>query len=87
MYRIKIAKIQRKDYIKNGYGDEEKWQEERRECLKRCNYTCQAPNCNVTRLVEVHHKIPVTKGGSKYSQSNLTCLCKKHHNKQHRHLR
>jgi 5-methylcytosine-specific restriction endonuclease McrA len=40
---------------------------------------CQITGCN-SPTEQVHHKIPVAKDPSKvFVESNLLCLCKKHH--------
>ncbi len=46
----------------------------RREVLARDRHRCQAPGCNRTRFLEVHHIIPRNQGGTNHAD-NLTTLC------------
>lgn len=39
---------------------------------------CQHPKCTETTRLEVHHKIPISRGG-KNNIENLIVLCHKHH--------
>lgn len=48
----------------------------------RDNNRCIIPECNDSGNLEVHHIIPVSRGGSD-SLDNLVTLCRKHHAKQH----
>lgn len=43
---------------------------------------CQMKECKSSKQLEIHHKIPVSKGGSN-EKSNLIVLCHKCHRKQH----
>ena len=46
----------------------------RREVIARDRHRCQAPGCNRTRFLEVHHAIPRASGGTN-QPDNLTTLC------------
>jgi len=62
------------------------WPRMRSEVLKRDNYTCQA--CGARGIIsddlEVHHIVPVSKGGECLDPENLITLCKKCHRKTFR---
>jgi hypothetical protein len=46
----------------------------RREVLARDQHRCQAPGCQRTRFLEVHHKVPRQRGGDNQPE-NLVTLC------------
>jgi 5-methylcytosine-specific restriction endonuclease McrA len=46
----------------------------RREVLARDQHRCQAPGCDRTRFLEVHHKVPRQLGGDNQPE-NLVTLC------------
>ena len=46
----------------------------RREVLTGARYQCQRPGCGNTRFLEIHHKVPRSRGGTN-DADNLTCLC------------
>lgn len=53
--------------------------------LRRCTYKYRDGNrCECTRWLDVHHVVPVTRGGSN-EIANLTTLCSSHHRLMHRH--
>ncbi len=54
----------------------------RRQVLAEARHKCQRPGCNHTRFLEVHHKIPRSRGGSN-EPSNLICLCSACHRLLH----
>jgi len=66
------------------------WEWRRREAIIRDDYTCQdcgdvgGPEGDTN--LEVHHKTPVSEGGSN-SLDNLITLCKSCHNHRHREER
>ena len=88
MRRVRITKITSKTFKKEKYGikpsSSNSWYEARDKRLKLDNYQCQEKDCGSKIHVEVHHKIPISHGGS-HSISNLITLCRKHHDKQHKH--
>jgi len=50
----------------------------RRQILAKYRHKCQRPGCNHTRYLQIHHKIPRSKGGSN-EPDNLVCLCQACH--------
>ncbi len=46
----------------------------RQKVLARYRHQCQRPGCNHTQFLQIHHKIPRSRGGSN-NPDNLTCLC------------
>lgn len=83
MVKIKVSKVQNKNFRERKYGDDERWSRARNKRLEFDKFKCAHPGCNKSTHLEVHHRIPVTKGGSKYSLSNLITLCKEHHDARH----
>jgi 5-methylcytosine-specific restriction protein A len=61
----------------------ENWEVIRIAVLKRDGYRCV--ECGSTFNLEVHHIIPVSRGG-KTVMFNLKTLCGTCHNKKHHHL-
>lgn len=57
------------------------WQERRQDTLERDNHTCQSCGAASTDL-HVHHKTPISEGGS-HALENLTTLCAECHSKKH----
>lgn len=82
--RLKVTKIQSLKFKKHKYGDLDKWNKVSALCKSKAQYRCQI--CGKSEGLETHHIIPISKGGSSYGQSNLKCLCKSCHTKQHKHL-
>ena len=54
----------------------------RRRVLARDRHQCQSPGCGHTRHLEIHHKIPRSRGGTN-DPSNLSVLCSACHSLQH----
>lgn len=54
----------------------------RRTVLARDGHRCQAPGCNHTRFLEVHHVVPRSRGGSN-DPENLTVFCSGCHRLAH----
>jgi len=54
----------------------------RREILAKYRHKCQRPGCNHTRYLQIHHKIPRSRGGSN-DPDNLICLCQACHRLLH----
>lgn len=49
----------------------------------RCTYVLSdGSRCNEARWIEIHHKIPVSEGGTN-ALENLTTLCSSHHRRTH----
>lgn len=62
----------------------ENWQELRLKVLERDGYCCRRCNANLRGVFyrEVHHIIPLSRGGTN-RMTNLISLCSKCHDKQH----
>lgn len=72
-----VSKIRRVDYKKT-------WPETAREVKRRDGYKCKV--CSGTEDLEVHHIVPVSRGGTNH-KTNLITLCSTCHHKRHKHLR
>ncbi|MBA3261335.1 MAG: HNH endonuclease [Thermoleophilaceae bacterium] len=55
-----------------------RYQRAKRAALRRAGYTCETAGCAETTGLEVHHRVPVSTGGSD-ALSNLVVLCVPHH--------
>lgn len=72
--------------LKELYPDN--WQFIASQYKKKQNYTCELCGIQYKRnhqFLHVHHKIPLSKGGTS-DDFNLQCLCYKCHRKQHSHM-
>jgi 5-methylcytosine-specific restriction endonuclease McrA len=56
----------------------------RQKVFARDGYRCQAPGCDRTLFLEVHHKVPRERGGTNQID-NLTTLCSRCHRYVHGH--
>jgi 5-methylcytosine-specific restriction endonuclease McrA len=56
----------------------------RRKVMAKARHRCQAPGCNHTRFLEIHHLVPRFKGGSNLA-SNLRVYCSACHSRIHAH--
>ena len=54
----------------------------RREVLARARHRCQRPGCKHTGYLEVHHRVPRSRGGTN-DPANLICLCSACHQLVH----
>ena len=54
----------------------------RREVLDRDRHRCRAPGCGRTRFLEVHHRVPRSRGGT-HATENLVTLCAACHRLMH----
>lgn len=89
----KLPKYKRKycsDSCKNVLLAELKsWPITRNEALKRDDFTCQ--DCGYHSPdgdgLEVHHIIPIYKGGDEFDMNNLITVCHECHVKRHRRIR
>lgn len=62
------------------------WTANRKNALRRDNYTCQECQRKLGDVIlDVHHIVPVRNGGDN-TLSNLICLCKSCHSKKHLNL-
>lgn len=71
------------------YTYPENWESIRQRILKRDNYTCQRCKTyfgNRRSMLRVHHKVPLSRGGSS-RDSNLVTLCSACHREEHPHLK
>lgn len=77
-YTVKkgISRIKTTDYF------DADWFSLSESVKKHFNYKCAY--CS-SRNIEVHHIIPLSRGGTN-SRKNLICLCDKHHDSRHKHL-
>lgn len=71
-----VTKIRRMNYT-------EDWNTICREVKQRDEYKCKI--CGGTEELEVHHIIPLSRGGTN-KKTNLITLCIKHHKARHKHL-
>ena len=72
---------------RKGYGTKEEWKEITARVKTRDRYTCQGRGCVCTDRfkLQVHHIIPLSKGGTN-SMLNLLTLCVNCHAKRHDHM-
>lgn len=61
----------------------ENWNEIRTQVLMSDNYKCG--NCGSTVNLDVHHIVPISKGGTN-NFANLKTICRECHKKIHPHL-
>lgn len=83
---IRISKHTFADNIvldKESYPEE--WNLLRQKILERDNYSCQERDGYCGGPLQIHHEIPLSRGGSN-NPSNLTTLCKFHHSMKHPHM-
>ncbi len=66
------------------YGNN--WDLLRDHILQRDNHECQEQDGCCNGPLQVHHKIPLSKGGTNASM-NLMTLCRYHHCLKHEHMR
>lgn len=66
------------------YGPD--WDILRQEILERDDYTCQEADGYCMGALQVHHIIPLTKGGTN-NGNNLITLCLYHHSLKHEHMK
>lgn len=58
------------------------WKTAREAARERDGNQCR--KCNATKDLEVHHLIPISEGGDRYSLTNLITLCNHCHHNTHR---
>ena len=56
----------------------------RRRCLDRDDWRCTEPGCGSPVNLEMHHTIPLDKGGQNVID-NVRMVCASHHIEIHRH--
>lgn len=85
--RISISKNTFADFPTIGYpGYPRDWEQLRLMVLSRDNYQCQEKNTYCDGPLQIHHKIPLLKGGTN-NADNLLTLCLYHHCSKHPHMR
>lgn len=62
----------------------DEWRNRRKDILMRDGYRCR--ECGDTGTLHVHHKTPISRGGSKFDGSNLITLCEDCHVDKHPHM-
>lgn len=62
------------------------WEALRKLILVRDNYQCQEESAECKGPLQIHHIIPLSKGGSN-DKNNLITLCMYHHSLKHEHMR
>jgi len=83
---VRISKNTFADFPTLGYaGYPRDWEQLRLMVLGRDNYQCQAKDTYCDGPLQIHHKIPVSKGGSN-DMRNLLTLCLYHHCSKHPHM-
>jgi len=58
------------------------WKRVRQRALVRARRRCE--KCGAAGRLEVHHKVPLTRGGHPYKLNNLKVLCRRCHFEAHR---
>jgi 5-methylcytosine-specific restriction endonuclease McrA len=69
---------------KAGYGSD--WEVLTGQILERDDRECQEQDGYCNGALQVHHKVPLSKGGTNELE-NLITLCKYHHSLKHEHMR
>ena len=62
------------------------WEELRHEVLTRDEFTCQEADGRCAGPFQIHHEIPLSRGGTN-DLRNLRTLCYHHHSLKHDHMR
>ncbi|MFC2169666.1 HNH endonuclease [Acidobacteriota bacterium] len=62
------------------------WENLREQILTRDNYECQESDEHCLGPLQIHHIVPLSKGGSN-KMKNLKTLCFYHHSLKHHHMR
>ena len=84
---VRISKNTFADFPTLGYaGYPRDWEQLRLMVLGRDNYQCQEEDIYCDGPLQIHHKIPLLKGGAN-SLDNLLTLCLYHHCYKHPHMR
>jgi len=61
------------------------WKELRQSILQRDNFACQEADGNCQGPLQIHHIIPLSKGGTNV-ENNLITICLYHHCNKHPHM-
>ncbi|MFC1805692.1 HNH endonuclease [Planctomycetota bacterium] len=62
------------------------WDELRQEVLTRDGHECQEPDGACSGPLQIHHRVPLSRGGNN-KLGNLVTLCFYHHSLKHPHMR
>ena len=62
--------------------DSARWARVRAAVFDRDDYTCTEDGCSRT-AVQMHHVVPVYRGGAEFDADNLVSLCVDHHREKH----
>jgi hypothetical protein len=62
------------------------WEELRVLVLTRDNFRCREASIHCVDPLQIHHVVPLTKGGTN-KMDNLITLCLFHHSQKHEHMR
>lgn len=62
------------------------WEVLRQTVLDRDSYQCQEGDGYCGGPLQIHHRVPISRGGSN-SLDNLITLCYYHHSRKHKHMR
>lgn len=86
LMKLKIRDVESRQDTEKDYPSN--WESLRREILRRDKYRCQNQDCDArggphgTAELHVHHKRPLSKGGT-HSRNNLITLCQTCHSDHH----
>ena len=58
------------------------WIAFKEECKRRARYRCE--RCKCRGRLEVHHIVPLSQGGERYSFDNVEVICRRCHFDEHR---
>ena len=84
---IRISKNTFADLSRIGSeGYPKDWENLREIVLTRDNYTCQEMDTLCNGPLQIHHMVPLSKGGTN-NMNNLVSLCLFHHSQKHEHMR
>jgi 5-methylcytosine-specific restriction endonuclease McrA len=84
---IRISKNTFADFkATNAEGYPQDWDDLRMEILQRDDFKCQEGDERCSGPLQIHHIIPLSRGGSN-NPENLVTLCLYHHSLKHEHMR
>lgn len=84
---IRISKNTFSDFpVLGAEGYPKNWEVLRTMILTRDNYQCNEKNVSCSGPLQIHHILPLSKGGTN-KENNLITLCMYHHCLKHEHMR
>jgi hypothetical protein len=84
---IRISKNTFSDFpVLGAEGYPKNWELLRAMILTRDNYECNEKNASCSGPLQIHHILPLSKGGTN-KENNLITLCMYHHCLKHEHMR